>query len=158
EERARRTWDQRFAWAAADGRQMRFHYLAGLRRYLDLLRTPLASPVAEADPLRAWLAVEDDMSAVRQKLTGWRARLDAVFPPSARRDLDRQVPLTSTQDAVLRDLIAQVPEVGPAVLGPQLHSPLRKALLAELARRDPSLAYRVACHLWARDLSQLGPA
>src|SRR5262249_29245110 len=34
EERARRTWDQRFAWAAADGRQLRQHHLVGLRRLL----------------------------------------------------------------------------------------------------------------------------
>ena len=36
-----------------------------------------------------------------------------------------------------------------------LHPPLRKALLAELGRRDPSLAFRVASHLWARDLAGL---
>ncbi len=34
--RARRTWDGRFAWAAADGRQLRRHHLAGLRRLLAL--------------------------------------------------------------------------------------------------------------------------
>jgi electron transfer flavoprotein-quinone oxidoreductase len=34
ESRARRTWDSRFAWAAADGRQLRLHHLAGLRRLL----------------------------------------------------------------------------------------------------------------------------
>src|SRR5207245_10000683 len=33
--------------------------------------------------------------------------------------------------------------------------PERKAFLAELGRRDPSLAYRVAAHLWARDLALL---
>jgi electron transfer flavoprotein-quinone oxidoreductase len=36
-ERAHRTWDGRFAWAAADGRQLRQHHLAGLRRLLGLL-------------------------------------------------------------------------------------------------------------------------
>jgi hypothetical protein len=40
EERARRTWDGRFAWAAADGRQMRQHHLTGLRRLLDLPAGP----------------------------------------------------------------------------------------------------------------------
>src|SRR5207248_3421185 len=40
EERARRTWDGRFAWAAADGRQMRLHHLAGLRRLLGLPERP----------------------------------------------------------------------------------------------------------------------
>src|SRR5439155_10425960 len=31
------------------------------------------------------------------------------------------------------------------------------ALLAELGRHDPSLAYRAAAHLWARDLAGLAP-
>ena len=31
-ERARRTWAQRYSWAAADGRQLRWHHLAGMRR------------------------------------------------------------------------------------------------------------------------------
>jgi flavin-dependent dehydrogenase len=35
-ERAHRTWDGRFTWAAADGRQLRQHHLAGLRRLLAL--------------------------------------------------------------------------------------------------------------------------
>jgi electron transfer flavoprotein-quinone oxidoreductase len=35
EERARRAWEQRFAWAAADGRQMRQHHLVALRRLLE---------------------------------------------------------------------------------------------------------------------------
>ncbi|HEY7425681.1 MAG TPA: FAD-dependent oxidoreductase [Gemmataceae bacterium] len=34
EERARRTWDGRFAWAVADGRLLRQHHLTGLRRIL----------------------------------------------------------------------------------------------------------------------------
>ncbi|MGH7170535.1 MAG: hypothetical protein ACRELG_09690, partial [Gemmataceae bacterium] len=34
EERTRRTWDGRFAWAAADGRLLRQHHLTGLRRLL----------------------------------------------------------------------------------------------------------------------------
>jgi electron transfer flavoprotein-quinone oxidoreductase len=40
EERARRTWDGRFSWAAADGRQMRQHHLTGLRRLLGLPEGP----------------------------------------------------------------------------------------------------------------------
>src|SRR5207244_3770461 len=59
---------------------------------------------------------------------------------------------SSAQDAVLRDLVAQVPPLDRTESGRPLHPPLRKALLAELGRRDPSLAYRVAAHLWARDL------
>src|SRR5262249_39947951 len=51
----------------------------------------------------------------------------------------------------------EVPRVNVADLANTLHPPLRKALLAELGGRDPSLAYCVACHLWARDLALLGP-
>jgi flavin-dependent dehydrogenase/ferredoxin len=36
EERTRRTWEGRFAWAAADGRLLRQHHLTGLRRLLGL--------------------------------------------------------------------------------------------------------------------------
>jgi triacylglycerol lipase len=35
EQRSRRTWEGQFAWAAADGRQLRLHHLARLSRYLD---------------------------------------------------------------------------------------------------------------------------
>ncbi|MBV9124874.1 MAG: FAD-binding protein, partial [Planctomycetes bacterium] len=155
EERARRTWDQRYSWAAADGRHLRQHHLTGLRRLLNLLDRHGAGAALPADPARAWLRVEDDTAEVNGRLAEWRARLDAVFGPLAWRDLDRQVPLSSAQDAVLRDLIAQVPLIDPANLANTLHPPLRKALLAELGRRDPSLAYRVACHLWARDLARV---
>jgi alkylation response protein AidB-like acyl-CoA dehydrogenase/flavin-dependent dehydrogenase/electron transfer flavoprotein alpha subunit/ferredoxin-like protein FixX len=155
EERARRTWDQRFTWAAADGRQLRHHHLAGIRCLLDLLRKRVHGPAPEIDPTRYWLRAEDDQSAFGGTLADWIRRLDAVFPAAAWRDLDRQIPLTSAQDAVLRDLISQVPVVDSGNFTHTLHAPLRKALLAELGRRDPSLAFRVASHLWARDLARL---
>jgi hypothetical protein len=173
EARSRRTWDQRFAWAAADGRQLRFHHLAGLRRFLGALASGAAEtrgqeeivqnsgfPVPASPRLRVpasqpWLRAEDDARAVAGTLAEWRARLDAVFGPAAWRDLERQEPLTAEQDAALRDLLAQVPVLDPADLAGTLHPPQRKALLAELGRRDPSLAYRAAAHLWARDLATL---
>jgi alkylation response protein AidB-like acyl-CoA dehydrogenase/flavin-dependent dehydrogenase/ferredoxin-like protein FixX len=155
EERARRTWDQRFAWAAADGRQLRQHHLVGLRRLLDLLSKHLHAPTAEGDPAQFWLRATEDNTAVAGRLVDWSTRLDAVFPPLAWREIDRQEPLTSPQDAVLRDLISQVPPLQASGLDHRLHPPERKALLAELGRRDPSLAYRVASHLWARDLASL---
>ncbi len=158
EERGRPTWDQRFAWAAADGRQLRQHHLAGLQCFLDVLSKHLGGSSAEPDPTRSWLRAEDDSAAVADTLAGWVTRLDAAFPPSAWKEIDRQVPLTSMQDALLRDLIAQVHPIDPADLAGTLHPPLRKALLAELGRRNPSLAYRVASHLWARDLAQLRTA
>ena len=65
------------------------------------------------------------------------------------------MPLTPEQDAVVRDLLAQVPTLETANLPDTIHSPLRKLVLAELGRRDPSLAYRAAAHLWARDLGRL---
>jgi electron transfer flavoprotein-quinone oxidoreductase len=155
EERDRRTWDQRFAWAAADGRQLRQHHLVGLRRMLATLSKYSAGPTVATDPIRAWLRAEDDASIVTERLADWSARLDAAFPSTAWRERERQVPLTSEQDAVLRDLLGQVPALEPSNLSATMHPPLRKALLAELGRRDPSLAYRAAAHLWARDLARL---
>jgi electron transfer flavoprotein-quinone oxidoreductase len=152
EERARRTWNQRFAWAASAGRQLRYHHLAGLRRFLHLLER---HPTTGTDPSQAWLRAEEDGAALASVLAEWRARLDAVFAPAAWRDLEHQLPLTAEQDALLRDLAACVPVIDQADLAGTLHPPLRKALLAELGRRDPSLAYRVASHLWARDLARL---
>jgi alkylation response protein AidB-like acyl-CoA dehydrogenase/flavin-dependent dehydrogenase/ferredoxin-like protein FixX len=156
EERARHTWDQRYSWAAGDGRQMVQHHVTGLRRLLDVFSKHATGPRAAAvDPARAWLRAEQSTDAVRDKLSEWSARLDAAFPQGIWRELDRHTPLTSEQDAVLRDLVAQVPRLDPANLGETLHPPLRKALLAELGRRDPSLAFRVASHLWARDLARV---
>jgi electron transfer flavoprotein-quinone oxidoreductase len=44
EEQARHTWEGRFAWASADGRQIRQHHLTGLRRLLSWHEPALASP------------------------------------------------------------------------------------------------------------------
>jgi electron transfer flavoprotein-quinone oxidoreductase len=155
QERAQRTWNRRYSWAAADGRQLRWHHLAGIRQFLRVLDPTGAHANAEMDPVRPWLRTEEENAAVAAKLAEWSARLDPVFPQGAWRDLEHQTPLGSEADAVLRDLIAQVPVVDTQDLANTLHPPLRKVLLAELGRRDPSLAYRVACHLWARDLARL---
>jgi electron transfer flavoprotein-quinone oxidoreductase len=156
--RARRTWDQRFSWAAADGRQIQQHHLVGLRRYLDILGTyfPESSPPEE--PVRQWLRAETDSALVAEQLATWSRRLDEAFPPTAWKEIDRRIALTDTQDGILRELIAQIPIIDAADLTHTLHPPLRKALLAELGKRDPSLAYRVASHLWARDLARLSSA
>jgi alkylation response protein AidB-like acyl-CoA dehydrogenase/flavin-dependent dehydrogenase/electron transfer flavoprotein alpha subunit/ferredoxin-like protein FixX len=170
QERARRTWTQRYAWAAADGRQLRWHHLPGLQQMLGYEKAPGTSdrdgsrnpfgPHFRPDPVLPWLAAEQDSAATAAPLAEWCARLDAVFPPGAWRELEKQVPLTPEQDAVLRDLLAQVPVLDGGDLAGTLHPPVRKALLAELGRRDPSLAFRAASHLWARDLAHLagGPA
>jgi electron transfer flavoprotein-quinone oxidoreductase len=136
EERARHTWDQRFSWASGDGRQLRQHHLVGLRRHLELLASGQRQP-ADAGRSPATAA--------------WQRRLDAVFSPSIWRELERGARLTAEQERALLDLLAQVPTG-------ELHPPLRKWLLAELGRRDPSLAYQAASHLWARDLALLAPA
>jgi alkylation response protein AidB-like acyl-CoA dehydrogenase/flavin-dependent dehydrogenase/ferredoxin-like protein FixX len=155
EERARRTWDQRYSWAAADGRQLRHHHIAGLRRFLLVVAKHLTGRVVPIDPARAWLQAEEDQRTTAEAAARLVARLDAVLPASAWRELERQMPLSTEQDATLRDLIAQVPPIDPNHLERTLHPPFRKVLLAELGRRDPSLAYRTAAHLWARDLARL---
>src|SRR5262249_53808104 len=63
--------------------------------------------------------------------------------------------VTREQDRVLRALLAEVPALDRQNISTTVHPPERKVLLAELGRRDPSLAYRAACHLWARDLAGL---
>jgi len=151
EERTRRTALGRFAWAAADGRALRQHHLVGLRRTLALLNPP--EPPAPA--LSSWLRAESDHAASAALRRAWATRLDGVFPRGAWRDLERGTPLTEAQDELLRALLAAVPAVDPDDLPATLHPPARKALLAELGRRDPSLAYRAAAHLWARDLARL---
>src|SRR5207249_3380386 len=63
EERARRTWNQRYAWAAADGRQLRQHHLTGLRHLLSVLKESFGAPPTEADATRSWLRAEEDAAA-----------------------------------------------------------------------------------------------
>jgi electron transfer flavoprotein-quinone oxidoreductase len=155
EERSIRTWDQRYAWAAADGRQLRWHYLAGLHRYLQVLTQKFPVVAGQPEPLRPWLRAEEQGESGADAPGSPGTVLDRVFPPGAWREVERQSPLTPEQDSTLRDLLARVPVPDPADLPGSLHPPVRKALLAELGRRDPSLAYRAASHLWARDLARL---
>jgi electron transfer flavoprotein-quinone oxidoreductase len=166
EERARHAWDQRFSWAAGDGRQIRQHHLAGLLRILNVLSPASAGrkrpdsdhqgAYAPCSPEVRWLRTEDEAASLADTAETWRQRLDTIFPPAVWRDLEHGTPLTAEQDRTLLDLLAQVPSVNEADLAATLHHPLRKWLLAELGRRDPSLAYRAASHLWARDLADAG--
>jgi electron transfer flavoprotein-quinone oxidoreductase len=166
DERTRRTWNRRFAWAAADGRQIRSHHLVGLRRFLEvfsrhfILTNTAPSTVQEAALLNPWLKADQDFKVVADQISQWSQNLDAAFAPTSWRDLEHLGFLSSDQDAVLRDLIAQVPHIDPNDLENTLHPPARKALLTDLGKRDPSLAYKVASHLWARDLARLavGPS
>ncbi|MCC6418764.1 MAG: acyl-CoA dehydrogenase family protein [Gemmataceae bacterium] len=151
EQQVRHTLAQRYSWAAADGRHLRQHHLAGMRRCLDLLGPAPAVGQVPPEPAAVWLRAEDETAALAERLADWRRRLDEVFPPNVWRDLERQAPLTGAQNALLLDLLGQIPAIDADALAHTLHPPGRKMLLAELGRRDPSLAYRAACHLWARD-------
>lgn len=137
---------QRYAWAASTGRQMRQHHLTGLRH---ILGGPAAWPAFPADdPTLAWLPPVADAGALRQ-------RLDAVCTPGLWRELEQGHPLSAEQDGVVRQLLAEVPVVEAGDVAGTLGALQRKQLLAELARRDPSLGYRAASHLWARDIASL---
>src|SRR5262249_13070349 len=112
EERAHRTWTQHFSWAAADGRQLRSHHLAGLCRCLDVVadhgNLVPASPKSEIGSLafansglgmlRPWLRVEDDARAVMEEQRQWSQRLDDAFPRGSWHDRERQVSLTAEQN------------------------------------------------------------
>src|SRR5262249_38033594 len=63
-ERLRRVQAGRYAWAAADGRQLRQHYLVAIRRGLDLLGTPAGT---EPDPLRPWVRAEENQAVVADR-------------------------------------------------------------------------------------------
>jgi alkylation response protein AidB-like acyl-CoA dehydrogenase/flavin-dependent dehydrogenase/ferredoxin-like protein FixX len=158
EERTRRTWDQHPAWAAADGRQLSYHHVTGLRRLITVLyrKEPQSRP--QVDELDGWLAAEHAETTVQSHLSEWKARLDAAFPPGTWRAVEATQFLNDAQDQLLREMVRQVPRLDPTALAATLHPPLRKALLGELGRRDPALAYLVACHLWARDLAALNRA
>jgi len=132
-----------YSWAASDGRQLRFHHLPELGRVLkpageEHKRQEDEAPVSWSQP--------------GPSLPKLGQRLDAVFPPALWRDLEQRKPLSAEQDATLRNEIAQVPPL--SIKSPGTLARRRRILIA-VARRDPSLAYRVASHLWARDLATL---
>jgi hypothetical protein len=90
---------------------------------------------------------------VAGEVAEWGARLDAAFGPAPWRTGDPGLPLTEEQDALLRELLARVPAGDGSE---RAGSPRRKALLGLLGGQGPWLAYRVASHLWARDLAAAG--
>lgn len=146
----KRVQDERYAWAASEGRHLRQHHLEGLRRLLGVL-----VPAVTAEPAHgAWIQAEEATKTVAATMAKVRHDLDEAWGQYLWRDLDNGVSLTETQLAVLAELASCVPALDPQ----QLHPPLRKALIAELGRRDPSLGYRVATHLWARDVATLAEA
>lgn len=142
----------KFAWAAAEGRQVEQHHLAGLNVLLETLGSPWPLPPQPSAPT-PWLRAEAAEQQVAADRAQVRARLDDVWGPYLWRDLDQGAKLTPSQEAALKAVAGSVPAFDPARPGETLHPPLRKMLLAELARRDASLGYRVARHLLARDLA-----
>jgi alkylation response protein AidB-like acyl-CoA dehydrogenase/ferredoxin-like protein FixX len=153
--RARRTWSQRYSWAAADGRQIRWHHLVGLRRFTSKFRQNSADSPNSQNQQFTWLRSETNHTDAALQISSWRRELDQVFPSHFWREFESRQTLSTEQDALLLSFIRRVPRIDRANLRSTLQPPLRQALLAELGRRDPSLAYRVACHLWARDFSDL---
>ncbi|GIW79425.1 MAG: hypothetical protein KatS3mg105_1232 [Gemmatales bacterium] len=163
EERARRTWDRKYAWAAADGRQIRFHHVVGLRKLMHVLQSKQDDRLGFLPELPTrlsapWLRAEEDGKRLAAKRNEWAEKLDEAFPLGAWRHLEKGEPLSHEQDALIRDLLACIPRLNLDDFASTLHPPIRKLLLALLAKQDPSLAYRAATHLWARDLATLTPA
>src|SRR5262249_40136613 len=127
------------------------------RRLLRLAGGDEGTSAGRPAPVPGFEVRTEKTGEISDRVKNWSARLGAVFHPGAWRDLDRPTPLTPQQDAARRDLTAQVPAIEPDRLAEPPHTPERKALLAELGRRDASLAYRAAVPLWARDLAGLSP-
>src|SRR5260370_15837700 len=135
EERARQVWQQRFAWAAADGRQLRQHHLAGLRYYLGVCYRAGGDLPTQAARPRDCLRAERAAEALGGQLAEWCQRLDAALPAGVWRGLERQQPLTVEQDTALRNLLAGGPALYPAHGDGTLDPPLRNLILAALGRR-----------------------
>lgn len=129
---------KRAAWSAGTARRLRQHTLVGLRHVLGALQVePSSSAVT-------WPA---DLATA----TTWRDRLEAAWGPYLWREIEQGEGMTPGQVAMLEALR----DAMPAIEGDQSHQRYpaeRAAILGELGRRDPSLAYRVAHHAVARDL------
>jgi electron transfer flavoprotein-quinone oxidoreductase len=150
-ETVRRAYDRQFFWAVADGRQIISHHLEGMRRMVRLLRSQFAPGPLEEPPQQRWLRAEE---AAENADPGKRLAesLDAAFDGLAWRDLDRGVGLNPAQIEALQSAIRLAPDVASDAPGRTSLTANRKAVLADLGRRDPSLGYTAATHLWARDL------
>jgi electron transfer flavoprotein-quinone oxidoreductase len=149
-----RVQEQRYAWAASEGRHLRQHHLEGLRR----IYAALAPEEISAPAHTTWLQAEEGSEEVEHTMAKVRQQLDDAWGQYLWRELDNGHALTPPQLAALAEVAALVPKFNPKNPAATLHPPLRKALLAELGRRDPSLGYRLAVHLWARDLVLLANA
>jgi alkylation response protein AidB-like acyl-CoA dehydrogenase/flavin-dependent dehydrogenase/electron transfer flavoprotein alpha subunit/ferredoxin-like protein FixX len=151
QERSRRTWSERFAWAAADGRQIRMHHVPAIRQALG--KTDLARGV-QTIPAGYWLEAERHASSGDALSPTLSQKLEDAFPEMAWRSLEHGQRLSDDQIQALLELLGSVPSVNPDDrLG--LHPIVRKRLLAEFGRRDPTVAYLAMSHLWARDMLRM---
>src|SRR5207248_2912945 len=114
--------DRRLAWAAADGRLMQAHHLVGLRRLLSL--------VVPADDSGKECEGTGDEGTRYAIVEDWHRRLDAILDVNVWRGLERGGALSEEQDALLRSLLAEVPEWDPS----RVEYPMREDLLTELGR------------------------
>ncbi|HMP03214.1 MAG TPA: acyl-CoA dehydrogenase family protein [Gemmatales bacterium] len=128
---------RKHAWAAATARHIQQHHVAAIRHLLTKVQEHWPTSLQAEPTLEPWLGAEAVAAEVALPLVRWRERLDEVWGPYLWRDLDRGTPLTPPQDDLLRELLRTIGSAS---------EPLRRALLAELGRRDPSLGYRAALH------------
>lgn len=145
EERAKRTWVGRFAWAVADGRLLRQHHLAGLRRLLQ--PEALIRPHMPADPSRAlrrdWIAEEtplrSDDACVKHLLADIAARhylLETLELASAPEQETARVQLLAALAGEVRDgLTARMAELHVLVGSTEEAAPSRSSLAAEVYGR-----------------------
>jgi hypothetical protein len=157
EERARRTWDGRFAWAAADGRQMRLHHLTSLRRLLDVPQGPREEVPASAParvqtegPVAAAFRIADELCRRAVEHATRCVQLPGLFHDERARDAvgkfgaaKRLVAEIAARRALLQTLV-EVP--GPADgEDAALGAALSRALAAEALGVAPgSVSYNAA--------------
>lgn len=118
EERTRRTWDGRFAWATADGRLLRQHHLTGLRRLLRLQAKPRKAaakdPAVRIDWLPSALTAPVWTAWGKHLLTGIAARRYLLETLEPNQHLTTKPHQTELLDAlrteVREDLIARTAE------------------------------------------------
>jgi alkylation response protein AidB-like acyl-CoA dehydrogenase/flavin-dependent dehydrogenase/ferredoxin-like protein FixX len=128
QERLRLVQARKYAWAAAEGRRLRFQHLDGAAPF-----DRVGSGLSVAEGSSASLPGSGTADALAR-------RLDAVLPAAVWREVEHK-----TLDSIVEANLLR--QIGPVT------SAERPAMLAELGRRDPSLAWRAAHHLWARDLA-----
>jgi len=93
--------------------------------------------------LRAYFDLSPRSTEKEESLDShWRKQLDDLLGANIWRELEHRGKLTDEQSAGLLKLADEAP---------------RRELLADLAARDPSLAYRMAHHFWARAFVKLMP-